>query len=467
MSGALLIRDRRLYANIFALAFPIMLQQLLRVSVDTVNSILLGSIDQLQMSAVSQADQVFFIYYTVCNGLAVGCCVLVAQYWGRRDVESIRTVLATGLRTSAVFGIIATALVMAFPTLFMRLYSSDDALIALGAGYLRLAALTYLPCALSVMIFAGCRGVERVKVVLVTNIVSYSVNILLNYCLLYGRFGLPELGITGIAVGAVTARLVELAICGTYLLRMEKRIAFKPADLARRDRQLSRDILKVSGPIVAHEMIWSMGTSTGSMITGQLGTSVVAGYNVMMVLYNLCASVGNGYLNACSVVIAKTIGGGDREKVKRQAKTMLIVGLGIGLILGGVTLAARGPFLSLYNLEPDAVAYARLYGGDCRHMALLPAGDDRNDRHSPGRRRRKNRLLFRYRHHVDGLHPPGGSGGLCAGDPGGGGGGDYQDHNCPGGGCGDHPGPVHAVDPGSDPAPMRNSPPVKSGWRFG
>lgn len=361
MSGALLIRDRRLYANIFALAFPIMLQQLLRVSVDTVNSILLGSIDQLQMSAVSQADQVFFIYYTVCNGLAVGCCVLVAQYWGRRDVESIRTVLATGLRTSAVFGIIATALVMAFPTLFMRLYSSDDALIALGAGYLRLAALTYLPCALSVMIFAGCRGVERVKVVLVTNIVSYSVNILLNYCLLYGRFGLPELGITGIAVGAVTARLVELAICGTYLLRMEKRIAFKPADLARRDRQLSRDILKVSGPIVAHEMIWSMGTSTGSMITGQLGTSVVAGYNVMMVLYNLCASVGNGYLNACSVVIAKTIGGGDREKVKRQAKTMLVVGLGIGLILGGVTLVARGPFLSLYNLEPDAVAYARQF----------------------------------------------------------------------------------------------------------
>lgn len=104
-----------------------------------------------------------------------------------------------------------------------------------------------------------------------------------------------------------------------------------------------------------------MGTSTGSMITGQLGTSVVAGYNVMMVLYNLCASVGNGYLNACSVVIAKTIGGGDREKVKRQAKTMLIVGLGIGLILGGVTLAARGPFLSLYNLEPDAVAYARQF----------------------------------------------------------------------------------------------------------
>ena len=121
--------------------------------------------------------------------------------------------------------------------------------------------------------------------------------------------------------------------------------------------------MKVSAPIVAHEIVWSLGTSTGSMITGQLGTSVVAGYNVSMVLYNLCASVGTGFLNACSVVISKTIGMGRMDEVKRQAKTMLTTGLGIGLCMGGVTLLARGPFLSLYNLEPDAVAYARQFMG--------------------------------------------------------------------------------------------------------
>lgn len=97
------------------------------------------------------------------------------------------------------------------------------------------------------------------------------------------------------------------------------------------------------------------------MITGQLGTSVVAGYNVSMVLYNLCASVGNGYLNACNVVVSKTIGMGRRESVKRQAKSMLWLGAAIGVGLGGITLLARTPFLSLYNLEPDAVAYARQF----------------------------------------------------------------------------------------------------------
>lgn len=356
-----MIRDRQFYTNIFSLALPIMLQQLLRVSVETVNSILLGSIDQLQMTAVTQADQVFFVYGTICNGFAVGCCVLVAQYWGQRNMEAIRTVLATGLRSVALFGLAFTLLVMAAPEMVMRIYLKDPEVLALSASYLRKVAVMYLPCALSVMIFAGCRGVEQVRIVLVTNLISYSVNIALDYCLLYGKFGFPELGVTGIAVGTVIARFLELAICGTYLLKVEKRIGFRLSFLKRRDKQLGRDLMKVSAPIVAHEIIWSLGTSTGSMITGQLGTSVVAGYNVSMVLYNLCASVGNGYLNACSVVISKTIGMGRREDVKRQARTMLLVSTGIGVVLGCVTLLTRTPFLSLYNLEPDAVDYARQF----------------------------------------------------------------------------------------------------------
>lgn len=361
MNQGLMIRDRQFYGGIFSLAFPIILQQLLRISVDTVNSILLGSIDQLQMTAVTQADQVFFIYYTVCNGFAVGCCVLIAQYWGRRDMEAIRTVLATALRAIAIFGLCFTLVVMSAPQVVMRIYLKDPEVLALSASYLRKVALMYLPCALSVMIFAGCRGVERVRIVLITNLISYSVNIGLDYCLLYGRFGFPRLGVTGIAVGTVTARFLELAICGTYLFKLEKRINFRFSDLKRRDGQLGRDLFKVGAPIVAHEMIWSLGTSTGSMITGQLGTSVVAGYNVSMVLYNLCASVGNGYLNACNVVMSKTIGMGRRDEVKQQARSMLLVGAGIGVGLGIITLLSRTPFLSLYKLEPDAVAYARQF----------------------------------------------------------------------------------------------------------
>jgi len=85
-----IIREAQFYSRILMLALPIILQQFLRVSVDTADSIMLGRIDQLQVSAVSQAQQIFFIFYTLCNGFSAGCCVLIAQYWGRQGKEEIR-----------------------------------------------------------------------------------------------------------------------------------------------------------------------------------------------------------------------------------------------------------------------------------------------------------------------------------------------------------------------------------------
>lgn len=354
----ILVKEKSFYKNIFFLTFPLVFQQLLRLSVDTLNSMMLGNIDQLQMSAVSQANQIFFIFYTVCNGFAVGCCALVAQYWGKKDIESIKTVLATAIRSIGIFGLIVTAIVIAMPTTVMRIYSSDPELIALGGSYLRIVAIMYTPCAISVMFFGGCRGVEQVGIFFKTNIISYPINIILDYCLLFGKFGFPELGITGIAIGTVIARLVELGILSSYVFIFDRRMSFKLSDLGRRDKVLSKDFAKVSAPIVAHEIIWSFGTSAGSMITGQLGTSVVAGFNVTTVLYDLCGSLGNGFLNACSVVIGKTIGQGNVKKVRKQSVTILIMGLILGLAIGLFTFFVRGPFLSLYSLTPEASGYA-------------------------------------------------------------------------------------------------------------
>ena len=356
--GNLLVKEKSFYQNIFFLTFPLIFQQLLRLSVDTLNSMMLGNIDQLQMSAVSQANQVFFIFYTVCNGFGVGCCALVAQYWGKKDIESIKTVLASALRSIGIFGILVTLIVMAFPERVMRIYSSDPALISLGASYLRIVALMYTPCAISVMLFAGCRGIEQVGIFLKTNIISYPVNIILDYVLLFGKFGFPELGITGIAIGTVIARLVELLILSSYVLVFDRRMSFKVSDIRRRDKQLSRDFAKVSAPIVAHEIIWSFGTSAGSMITGQLGTEVIAGFNVTTVLYDLCGSLGNGFLNACSVVIGKTIGQGDVKKVRKQSVTIILMGLVLGIAIGLFTFGIRPAFLSLYDLSPEAENYA-------------------------------------------------------------------------------------------------------------
>ncbi|HIZ78446.1 MAG TPA: MATE family efflux transporter [Candidatus Lachnoclostridium stercorigallinarum] len=358
----LFVTKTSFYKNILILAFPIILQQLLRVSVDTLDSIMLGQIDQIQMSAVSQAQQVFFVFYTVCNGFAVGCCVLISQYWGKKELDSIRTLFAVGVRYIAVFAAVVAAVVMIWPEKVMRIYSSDPELIGLGASYLRIAAWMYVPCAISSMLFACCRGIEQMKVSFTTNAISYPLNIILDYCFIFGAFGFPELGIRGAACGAVMARLVELAVLCRFVFRKERTIGLKPRDMLRRDRKLSMDFLKVGAPIVAHEMIWSTGTTAGSSITGQMSTVIVTGYNVANVMYQLLGCAMNGVLHACSVTIGKTIGAGEsREKIRQEAYSLVLIGLAGGTILGVLTLILGSMFVGIYDLTPDAAEYARWF----------------------------------------------------------------------------------------------------------
>ena len=355
-----LSRNKDFYRHLFRLMLPIFLQLLLKISVDTVDSLMLGSIDQIQMSALSQANQIFFVFSTICNGFSAGCCVLISQHWGKKDYESICTIAAHGLRIITVFGLIVSVLVGAFPQVFMRIYSSDPTIISIGAQHLRRISLMYTMFGISNMIFGISRGIEQVRIILASNIVSYSVNILLDYLLIFGRFGFPELGIRGVAIGTVIARFIEFLFCGIFFLK-EPSIPFMWKDLKRSDPKLRSALIKVSAPIVAHEIVWSLGTSSGAMITGQLGKSAVAGYNVMYVLYELCATVGNGFSSATNVVLGMTLGRGEKEEAKRQAHSILAIALAIGFAMSAITLLVRDGFLSLYSLDPDALHYAKQF----------------------------------------------------------------------------------------------------------
>ena len=355
-----IIREKSFYRELFALVLPIYLQQLLRISVDTVNSLMLGSIDQVQMSGISQANQVFFVYYTICCGLSVGVSVLVSQYWGKKDVDHIPAIIAHGLRMAAVLGLVYGCAVHFFPEVFMRIYSSDPEIIAVGAGHLRKVSLMYMVCGLSVVIFGASRGMAKMKIILFTNIISYSINILLDYLLIFGRLGFPVMGAVGVSYGTLAARYAEFFICTLFFLKASD-IPFELRHLKVVDGVIRRSLFSVTAPIVCHEVVWSLGTSSGAMITGQLGREVVGGYNVTTVLYDLGASYGNGLLNASSVVLGMTLGRGELERAKREANTMILLGLLSGIVLGTITFLVRDLFLGFYALNEQSAHYARQF----------------------------------------------------------------------------------------------------------
>ncbi len=354
-----IVRQSSFYTNILILSVPIILQQLLRVSVDTIDSIMLGRTSQLQMAAVTQAKQIFFIFYTVCSGFAAGASVLVSQYWGKNETDKIKTLFATGVKAVSIFAVITTVLTVAFSEQAMRVFSSDAEIIAIGSRYLRLSAAANLPCAISVVLFACCRGIEQMGISFAANAISYPLNIFLNWCFIFGKFGMPEMGIEGAALGTIIARLAELAVLAWFIFVKEKKVGLVPRDFLRNDKRLSRLFLIVSLPILAHEIIWSTGTSAGSAITGQMGENVVAGFSVAYILYQVTASFMNSIMFSCSVVVGKEIGGGSSlGRLKTVSNSMLLIGIVCGALLGVLTMATAFPFMSLYTLNAEAGSYA-------------------------------------------------------------------------------------------------------------
>ena len=320
------IKEWGFYKKILFLSAPIVLQQILRVMVDLCDSMMLSRVGEIEMAAVTQAQQLFFIFYTIAGGMSVSACVLISQYWGKRDLDSIKDLYAIGMRANLCFAFFILVLFGFFSQGIMSFYSTKGEVLELSSSFLRLSSLSYPLCAMSVMIFACFRGVEETSVSFFVNLISYPVNILLNYMLIFGKGIFPKLGIYGSAVGTLSARLIELLVLLTFLFLLDKKISFRFKDFLRRNKKLSGDFRKIAIPIVAHEIIWSVGTTAGSSITGRLDVLVVAGYNVTNIFYQCMGCFMNGILHACSVTIGKTIGSGaNRERIKKEAYSILLI----------------------------------------------------------------------------------------------------------------------------------------------
>lgn len=354
------VKDKSFYRSILAIAIPMTMQSILAIGVNALDSVMLGSFGEVEMSAVAQAGQIFFLYSLLMIGFIIGGSILISQYWGKGDMKSIRTVLSITLRFSmALTAVLCTAFI-AFPEFFISIYSKDPRVIAQGAEYLRIAAFSYPLYAVSYTFLLAFRGTEQAKVVLYINGISYSVNMLLNYIFIFGKFGAPALGVKGAAVGTVIARAAELLFVLSYLKFKEKHIHFRISDLKLYNPLLLKDYVKSMMPVMGHEIVWGVGMTSAAFIMGRLSTDAVAAYNIAYTLFHLISSVCIGLSNASLVLTGKVVGSGKRDLVKQNTYTFLLLALGIGTFSAVLTMALKDVVLSLYNVAPQTKELAGL-----------------------------------------------------------------------------------------------------------
>ncbi|PHV70766.1 MATE family efflux transporter [Sporanaerobium hydrogeniformans] len=347
----MLTRDKTFYKLIVSIAVPIALQNLITFAVSMADSIMVGSLGEQALSAVTLANQLFFIFMILCFGIGSGANVLISQYWGKEDIGAIHKIIAIVTKISIVAALIFMVIAVVFPGQFMTVFSKDPVIIEQGTQYLRVIFISYIFFAITNIIISALRSVQTVRISLVVYGASLIVNVCLNYVLIFGNFGAPRLGVQGAAIATTIARLVEFIIALFFIVFFEKKIKFKPKSLLMTDKLLVKDFWKVGGPVIANELVWVLGSSVLSFIVALMGTETVAANSINSVVWQFVSVFIMGVGNAAAVMIGNTIGQEDYTKAKEYGNTFIIIAIILGIIGGIIMYGIRPYVLLLYNVS--------------------------------------------------------------------------------------------------------------------
>ncbi|MCI8622178.1 MAG: MATE family efflux transporter [Provencibacterium sp.] len=352
----LFVRDRHFYNQLMRIAIPIALQNLITVMVSMMDTLMIGQLGEVQLSATSIANQLWFLLMIICFGISGGANVLIAQYWGKGDVQVIRRVQAMTYKIALGVSLIFLFISLAFPEAFLSVFTTDAEVIAYGAQYLRIIGFSYPLYALANVTIMMLRSVGTVNISVVMYLVSLVVNTVLNYALIFGHFGAPALGIQGGAAATAIARLFEFGIATGFLLWKEDKLHFRLKDLLPSNRELYKKYISLSIPVIGNELTWGLGASLVGVVIGRMGTNFVAANSIFSVLNQFVSVLIFGIGNAALTLVGNTIGAGEYEKAKQRSVTLYALALIIGIFSGALTLAL-GPLLrSFYhNLSAETV----------------------------------------------------------------------------------------------------------------
>ena len=350
--------NRSFYKNFFSIYIVLVLQNVVTLSVNLADNMMLG---ETARSGVAAVNQVQFVYQQILMALGDGAVIFCSQYWGRKQTGPMKRIAAAAMHTALLTAVVLFVVVSAFPSQVVGLFTTEETIIAEGVAYLKIIRFTYLFFAVTILLLAALRSAEVVRIAFYLSVMTFFINCGINYVLIYGRFGAPELGTAGAAVGTLCARIAEFVVLLFYITYKEKRLSLKLKDYLQADKVLALDYFKITGPILVVQGLWGVNTALQTVILGHMTAAAIAANSVAATLFLMMKSAAVGASSTASVMIGKTIGTGDIPLVKKYAKLMQRLFLCIGIIGGVLLFLIRIPILHLYRLSPETMEMANQF----------------------------------------------------------------------------------------------------------
>lgn len=326
-----------LYRLLFTLAMPIIIQNLISNSLVMVDTVMISRLGDASVAAVGIAGRMQFIFVLILYGFYSGAGIFIAQFNGARQFDKIRMAMAIQISIGLVGSLLFASVAIFFGEQYVRIFSRDSEVIVLATGYLRYLAIGFVPGAFAYTFVVGLRSVKDPKFPMLTSIVAISVNTLLNYCLIFGNFGFPKMGVNGAAIATTCARLIE---CGMMVFSVyfgsRGLLRVHPKDIFAIDKVFIKKYFQVAWPIIASEGMWGLGTVMYSLAYSKLGTTAFAATQRAQIVNDIMLVASFGIASSVGTILGNKLGEGNREMAILYSRKIMKLAIGIGLLTGAV-----------------------------------------------------------------------------------------------------------------------------------
>lgn len=349
------IGDKTFYKSVFVIIIPIMIQQLFLSIAGYIDNLMINSYGGTAeaYNGVNAANRLMFVCNFIWLGASATASIFISQFFGANDKEKSNEALRLGLIVAGIFGVLSFLAIILFGNSVVDSYIQSPISRQYGYDYLKYIKYGTLLTAIIMMIGGAFRSVKKPGIALIAAICGIVVNVCLNYCLIFGHFGLPEMGAGGAALATVISRVVELAINVIYMF-FGKDSFFK--DVFKRthiSKALVIDYTKRGIPLICNEIMWSMGmvllalfyTYKNDLWYNAFGYS----QNVSELFNIVFAGLGNG----TAVFIGASLGKGDFDQALKDSYRFKGLSIMMGVMVGVLMLVLSPVIVNLFNPIPE------------------------------------------------------------------------------------------------------------------
>ena len=329
---------------------------------------MIGAYDENALSGVSAVNQIMFIFIQLMLGAGDAMVAVGSQYWGQKDTASIKRVGSSALLFNFLIATLFFLCATFIPEHMVRAFTENKAMISEGVAYLHIIRFTFPLFSISSMLLAILRSAEGVKMGLRVSVMSLVINVSLNYVLIYGNLGAPELGARGAAIATLVARGAEFVVMFVYTFFIDhNRLSCKIRELIRFDSKAFAMYVKVGWRFVVVSGMFGMSTALQTAILGHMTDAAIAANSSATAIFQVLKVIAVGAASTSAIIIGKTLGEAETieecfPRVKSYTKTLQVMYLLLGIFISVTLYFIRTPILSFYtSLSPEALELAHQF----------------------------------------------------------------------------------------------------------